>query len=89
MAQALMERLRMAFGPAFERHAALLCGMRSQHICSPTAPICRAIQDLLGHESLSTTQTYTSVEAKKILQRIGARIRVRERKTRAQSRCAP
>jgi integrase/recombinase XerC len=28
----------------------------------------RAIQDLLGHESLSTTQAYTSVEAQKILQ---------------------
>ena len=67
MAQALMAQLRGRLGlPASATPHALRHAFAT-HLLANGGDL-RAIQDLLGHESLSTTQTYASVETKKILQ---------------------
>lgn len=67
MAQALMETLRGRLGLPSSATPHALRHSFATHLLANGGDL-RAIQDLLGHESLSTTQVYTSVEAQKILQ---------------------
>lgn len=67
MAQALMERLRATLGLPSSATPHALRHAFATHLLANGADL-RAIQELLGHESLSTTQAYVDVEAKKILQ---------------------
>ncbi len=67
MAQALMERLRAHLGLPSSATPHALRHSFATHLLANGGDL-RAIQELLGHESLSTTQAYTSVEAQKILQ---------------------
>jgi integrase/recombinase XerC len=67
MAQALMQTLRGRLGLPSSATPHALRHAFATHLLANGGDL-RAIQDLLGHESLSTTQRYTSVEAQKILQ---------------------
>jgi integrase/recombinase XerC len=67
MAQALMQALRGRLGLPSSATPHALRHAFATHLLAHGGDL-RAIQDLLGHESLSTTQAYTSVEAQKILQ---------------------
>jgi integrase/recombinase XerC len=63
--QRLMERLRGRLGlpPSATPHA--LRHACATHLLSAGGDL-RAIQDLLGHASLSTTQAYTGVDAEQL-----------------------
>jgi len=67
MAQDLMQRLRVRLGLPSSATPHALRHAFATHLLANGGDL-RAIQELLGHESLSTTQGYTSVEAQKILQ---------------------
>jgi integrase/recombinase XerC len=67
MAQDLMQRLRGRLGLPSSATPHALRHAFATHLLANGGDL-RAIQDLLGHESLSTTQTYASVEAKKMVQ---------------------
>jgi integrase/recombinase XerC len=67
MAQAALQRLRAHLGLPSSATPHALRHAFATHLLANGGDL-RAIQDLLGHESLSTTQSYTSVEAQKILQ---------------------
>jgi len=67
MAQDLMQRLRGRLGLPSSATPHALRHSFATHLLANGGDL-RAIQELLGHESLSTTQGYASVEAKKILQ---------------------
>jgi integrase/recombinase XerC len=67
LAQAVMQTLRGRLGLPSSATPHALRHAFATHLLAHGGDL-RAIQDLLGHESLSTTQTYTSVEAQKILQ---------------------
>jgi integrase/recombinase XerC len=66
MAQALMQHLRGRLGLPSSATPHALRHAFATHLLANGGDL-RAIQDLLGHESLSTTQSYTGVEAQKIL----------------------
>jgi integrase/recombinase XerC len=65
-AQALMQRLRGALGLSERATPHALRHSFATHLLANGGDL-RAVQELLGHASLSTTQTYTAVETKKLM----------------------
>jgi integrase/recombinase XerC len=71
MAQAVLQSLRDRLGLPSSATPHALRHAFATHLLANGGDL-RAIQELLGHESLSTTQLYLDVDAKKILQRYRA-----------------
>lgn len=65
-AQSLMQNLRGRLGLSERATPHALRHSFATHILAGGADL-RAVQELLGHASLSTTQTYTEIDAKKLM----------------------
>jgi len=66
-AQALMQNLRSRLGLPERATPHALRHSFATHILAAGADL-RAVQELLGHASLSTTQTYTEIDTKKLME---------------------
>ncbi|HEY1272439.1 MAG TPA: tyrosine-type recombinase/integrase, partial [Terriglobales bacterium] len=66
-AQALMQHLRSSLGLSDRATPHALRHSFASHLLDGGADL-RSVQELLGHASLSTTQTYTKLETARLMQ---------------------
>jgi site-specific recombinase XerC len=51
------------------------CATHSPPICSKAAPICAHFRLLLGHADIATTQIYTHVDSRRLVELVNSRTR--------------